>query len=484
MNRNIRRKAPKWSLVYKSRGLLYKNLKQTCHREFTKRSQGAQIAIAGFRKLLHFLLKDSSFVFPHKIPFALYSMLFLGMLYAEKAKGQEISRTFTKELSVAPNSHIVSKGPRHMTYESSGRMSSSTKDNVYTLIPGGNDNVPALIVKDYQVFTWKENKIRQEVTISVIPDEKDPQEAQKLMDKLKIRLTLHADGSIPIDDNLNIAKFGFVNGFFTRNTNTVTLENGEKFRVKSLIISSQIHIPSNANLTLSSELVGVSIGDLEGNLALTFQGGTIRGGKVKSMQATLLYAKAIFKNLGNVTLNSQVSSFTADKVDTLLVGSDNLAKLVEVKGSLFKKGRLSTATTYKIAYAGNVVLDETVNDKFYLETVGIMDSRNSTFSNYEIGVLKHALQIRAKNGDLNIKAVSKGFTSLQIENKLSEIEIGLGKTEDYLLEIFDNSYTEYVLPDHLSHLPNAAPKPYLKGKKEKAGKISIGCESCKISLKE
>lgn len=420
----------------------------------------------------------------------IYSIISLAMLCQGELLAQEISKTFTKELKVAPYSKIISKGPRNMAYASDGRMSSSTKDNKYVLIPGGNDDVPALIIKDYQVFTWEENKIRQIVQIGIVPDEDTPDEAQKLMDKLKIRLTHHADGSIPIDDNLNIAKFGFVNGFFKRNTNTVTLENGEKFRVKSLTIASQIYIPEESNLNLNIELVGAKIGDIKGKLYLNCQGGSIQGGHIKEMKASFIYAKVNFKRIDSAWMNTQFAKISAEKVDYLEIGTEDLIEELDLdprrerasRSALWGTNSLSTTSTYRLNSLGTLDIVETVNDKFFLGSVEALKSQNSTFSNYEIDKLGKDLNLRSKNGDLTIKSVSQGFNSLKLENSISTIVIGLEKTEDYRIELFRNNYTEYEFPEELSSLRESYQKPYLKGDKTKAGKITLGCESCKITI--
>jgi len=411
--------------------------------------------------------------------FATTLSLFPNLLIA-----QEITRTFSKELSVAPESHIISNGPRYMAFESNGRMSSSLVDKEFTLVPGGNDDIPALLIKEYQIFTWELNKIRQIVEIKILPDEDAPEEAQQLMDKLQIRLTLHADGSIPIDDNLNIAKFGFVNGFFKRNTNTVTLENGKKYRVKSLIISSQLTIPSNARLSLKVKYISVSLGDLKGSLHLISESGSLRAGNINKLDAILNFTQLSVLDIDSARVNVHNSSFAAKNIRSLVVGSNELTMNDEAKKALFYDKRKSTASTYTFESVTRLRIQETVNDKFFLGALGSLVSHHSTFSDYQIASLKDRLDLRAKNGDLRIEELASGFNSVKIENNVSTITIGLGKTKDYQLEIFQNKYTEYQFNEELSSIKDFPQNPYLKGNKDKAGKIVLGCESCKIILKD
>lgn len=410
--------------------------------------------------------------------------LFIFMIAAFVVEGQELKNTFSKEITIVSGGSITTKGPLHMDFEMNGRIAMDWNNKFYQIIPGGNDGVSALLIRDYQIFTWAKNTVKQEVEISILPDENAPLEAKQLMEALSLTLVENASGAIVIDDNLNIQKFGFTNGFLKRNTNKITLENGKAYRMKGITIKSTLHIPKASNLTLSSKYLGVSLGDLDGKLHLDLQNAAITAGDVKELAANLDFCEASFKQLGKVVVNCKKTTFIAESIEKMTVGSNDLAGQAIYKCNLHGRGAKSSLSKYSLQSVEEIEILETTNDNFAVGNVKNMKANYSTFSNFEIGKLEESLYLNAKNGDLRINELAANFKKVELDNHISSIHLNMKASPNYRIKLQENEYTELDFSENIKRLKQNDAQVYLKGKEATAGKIDISCNSCKISIQE
>ncbi|MEM8892305.1 MAG: hypothetical protein AAGD28_30280 [Bacteroidota bacterium] len=413
--------------------------------------------------------------------FSIIILLFFAPL---QAQDQKLTKSFHKEIEVEEFSQIISQGFWNMEMESHGRMSSSREDRDYIMVPGGNDDVPALRLKEYHIRTWDKSSVKLEVEIVVIPDEDDPEEAQGLLDELSINLKRNEKNELLIDENLNIAKFGFENGFFSRNVNTYTLENGKSFRAKGLSIQAELFIPKKSNLYLRYQLGYITVGDLEGKLQADLLSSRLTGGNVKEFEGRFqFYAKVAFNQIEKATIQSDNSEFKVQELGSLSLG--NPASM-EAPIPLLESQRhqRSSLSKYYLDKVGQMEIYESTNDKFKIGQLGSLTSLHSTFSDYEIKELQNSLQLRAKNGDLKIEAIHADFTSIEVDNRISEIQLNLAGVPNLNIHPLHISYTEYHLPEKMKQSLIESQTAYHKGSKDLAGEIKLLCNSCVLTIKE
>ena len=408
----------------------------------------------------------------------IFSLSMQGLLIS----AQEISRTFSKSIQVSPEVAIFTKGPRALTIEMSGKMHMTSRKDDYILLPGGNNGVPALVIKDYTVSTWDKNELQQTVDITILPDEAAPQDATDLMNHLTMNLQPYLSNKIKIDDNLNISKINMVNGFFKSNITTITLTNGKQYQIKSMTIKSSLQIPRTCQLNISSKYVGIYIGDHTGKLQLDLESSEVTLGNANQLEASLKFVNLTGKHITSAKLTASNTQFSVDKVDTLIIGKP----VHQSTGSLFGHKASSSSNKYLLETAGRLLIQETANDQFQIGALDHMSAANSTFSNYDIKSLHGSLNLSAKNGDLNLQTVKEGFESIIIDNHISTVNIGLQTTSNYKVEIDRNIYTELNFPIHLSTTKTELSPGtiFTKGNADKAGKINLRCDSCTIFLKD
>lgn len=413
-----------------------------------------------------------------------YSILSILFLLPLQGQTEKLSKRYQQEIAVSEFSQIISQGYWNLKLESHGRMRSSREGKDYILVPGGNDDVPALRLKEYRINTWDKNIVRLEVEIVLVPDDDKPEDAQELLDQLKIEVKRNEKNEILIDENLNIAKFGFENGFFSGNENVYTLENGKEFRVKGLSLQAALFIPKKSNLYLRSELGDISMGDLEGRLEADLLSCRLKGSGLGELVGRFqFYAKIEFDKINKASIQSHNSSFTAKEIGSLNLGQPST---LQARIPILEEQRQhrSSQSKYQFDKVGSIEIYESTNDKFKIGQLGSLASLHSTFSDYEIKELQHKLSLRAKNGDLIIESIHSDFESIEIDNKISEIKLNLAGIDDLQIKAFQNSYTEYHIPAHMRESLIEKKAAYLKGSPNESGSIQILCNSCVLRIQD
>ena len=416
-----------------------------------------------------------------------YSFFACIFLFTVGIHAQTTTKTFTKELNVTNYTTMISKGPYSMGFKMNGRIDLNIGGGKFSITPGSNDGIAALTIEEYQIFTWNESKVRQTVEISITADEDVPQDAQKLMDNLKINLELDANNKLRIDDNMNIASFGFSNGWFTSNESFIVLDDGKKYVIKSINIKSSLHIPKKSNLELTSKYIPIIIGDIEGQVHLNVNNTTLKMGNIEQLEASILSSRAEFQSITNAKINGVSSEIKTGCIANLLIGSDYFLSENISNDDLIAGGKQhSYATNYRIEEVEEITISKTTFDKFIIGKVANLTSLESTFSDYTINKLTTKLLLSAKNGDLRIESITESFETIALDNDISSIYLGMNTSPHYTLKLFPNKYTEYDLPSGLISLPETGlwEKAYIKGDKKQAGTIVIQCHDCKVTVKD
>ena len=408
-----------------------------------------------------------------------FSFLFLAVFVTELS-GQKLTKIFAKELSVEEGVHIITKGPRDINFNLNGTISTRDSDEAFVMTPGRNEGIPALVIHKYQVFTTDENKVTQEIEITILPDPRAPKDAQRMMDNLKIDLEYHPNGDLIVDDNMNISGFGFLNGWLRKNVNKIILDPPNEYQIRSLEIKSKLTVPKNCNLEITSNILYAHIGDIDGKLMIKSSAGSIIGGNVGVLDASINFCKASFKNIDSAFVRCQNSTFTADKIRTLTVG---IAEKLPSTESWMYQGN-SGLSKYDIQQVENVIIKKSTNDHFKLGQIKALQSLSSTFSNYEIGMLEKSIDLVSRNGDIRIEMVKNDFDHINIDNQISSIWIDVNGVDNYMIKLSSGNLSEYNIPGFNSEIDGltAFKDLWLFGDKNKAGKINLNCEGCQITI--
>lgn len=414
-------------------------------------------------------------------------LIFSLCLLTNMMQAQEMTKVYTKSMAVPSSSAFEIINAKMLKYEMHGSVSASGNEEGYILKPGSNEK-PCLIIKNYRVETWSKDSIKQVVKIEVIPEQNNPKPAKDLLANLQISIPKKTGNIYVIDGNMNLQKMELINGFFRRDRNTFILDDGKKYNVQQLIISSTLYIPKQSNIFLNTDYVGLSLGDLEGQLTINAKYGYITANNVKEVTGNIQNFNADFKNVEKMTLNASYSTISALTVQELQIGSLELLANRKNTPNIFENGlphdALSFSNKYRIENIHQLNISSTNSDAFTLGIVDHFKAINSKFSNYHIKQLKHTFFANGKNGDITIYDLSSNFEKVNISNQFSTIELNTKPVSNFQVNIASNEKTELRFANSLiATTPKSGwAANYFKGDKNSKSTIEIDCEYCEVII--
>ncbi len=403
-------------------------------------------------------------------------------------QAQKMTRIYTKSMAVPNMSSFEIISAQALAYEMHGSMSSSGNEEGYVLRPGVLKEMPCLIIKNYRVETWSKDSIRQVVKIEVIPEQNNPKPANELLDNLQISIPKKTGNIYAIDGNMNLKKMELINGFFRRDRNTFILDNGKKYNVRQLVISSTLYLPKQSNISLNTDYVGLHLGDLDGQLTINAGYGYLEANNVKEVAGNIKNFNANFKNVEKITLNASYSTISAVSIEHLQIGSLELfAKKKNIVGlfdSDTPNNALSFSNKYRIENVHQLNISSTSSDAFTLGTIDHFKAINSNFSNYHIKKIKHTFSANGKNGDITIYDVAPNFEKVNIGNQFSTIELNMKSVENFKVNIASKEKTELRFAKYLIEGVAKAgwASNYFKGDKNSKGIVEVDCVYCEVII--
>jgi len=319
--------------------------------------------------------------------------------------------------------------------------------------------------KGFKINTWDKDVVKHVVKVSVVPEKQE--EAQDFLNNLEVEVQESKNGKLEIgygmfsNNCLNIKKTSS-NG----KKYTYTLSNGKKYKVKSMKITGEIYIPKTMNVEIDAFHSSVVVGDLDSQLSADSRSSDLKGGQVKYLNLKGKNGKAAFDKIGTATLDCTGTEFKTNDA-----GDMNIS---------------SSMTKFNIGKVDKLMISETANDEFTINSADQLISLKSTFTNYDIDELSSTMDMRSVSGDVTIEEVKSGFEYIDIHNGTSTVNLGVGATKNYMINAYDNLFTEYKYPEKVKLLKKdgKVKEVYLMGEENKAGKINIKCESCKINFKD
>lgn len=417
----------------------------------------------------------------------LFSLIF-SIFSLVKIQAQELTKTYSKEITIEPFTNLKITHPHVLLYSMHGSMSSKYEEQEgYILRPGVMGEKPCLIIRSFTIHTWDKNSLKQEVTISVLPEKGKEATAQELMKQLTIELSTAVNNQLTIDGNMNIEKMELMNGWFRRDRNTFILTNGQSFDVRQLVIESKLYIPKKSNIEINSDKsVGLTLEDLEGKLKINADYGYVKGANIKAFEGNIGHFKASFKNVGSVLLNAKYSEFDAQKVQTMTIGSlDLLSTRPSGRGLFatdFENNTLSFSNKYRIENIEQLIIKSSGNDQFNLGNVEEIKGFNTSFSSFFIKNVAQKLSLKGRNGEMTVYQVNPNFESIEVGDKFNIVELNLQNAPNFQLFTYKEDQATLRLADGVNQIPNSQNNKllYQKGQKGKGGVIDLNCAACTI----
>ena len=391
---------------------------------------------------------------------------------------QTITKQYEEEISVSAGSRIFIEGPGNLPFQSEGKLKVNTL-NGYALEPRDNEGVAAFVAKKLDIKTSNNNMLKQVVTVKVIPHEKSKNDAKALVEAIKLNI-LKEGNQYRIDNNFNIQRLSFKNGFFQGTKNIVILDDGSTFNVRSIEISAILLVPDDVTLSVTSKYIDVAIENFGGIIDINADKSIVRLNNVNKLNGRFNSCKVNFNSIDNANIIAYNSTINGNSVNLLDLGTE----VIVLKESLFENTKKASLSTYKISTVERLNIIETSNDEFKIEEVGSIDVKSSHFSNYEIKRLKKELFIKAKNGNITIDIISKDVTKLEIDNQISTINLGVQELDSYLINFPKLVYSEKTIPTDAKKVTQGEGIAFSKGITKGNGLISISCKNCKIDIKD
>lgn len=391
---------------------------------------------------------------------------------------QTITKKYEKEINITSDSRIFIEGPGSLPFQSEGKLKVNTL-NGYALEPRDNEGLAAFVANKLDIKTSSDNLLKQVVTVKVIPHEKSKSDAKALVEAIK--LTISKEGTqYRIDNNVNIQRLSFKNGFFQGTKNIVVLDDGSMYNIRSIEISAIITVPEDITLSLTSKYIDVNIDDFGGILDINADKSTVKLNNINKLNGRFNSCKVNFNSIENASIIAYNSTIKGNSVNLFDLGTEEIV----LKESLFGNTKKASLSTYKINTVDIMNIIETSNDEFKIEEIGSINVKSSHFSNYEIKRLKKELFIKAKNGNITIDTIANDVTKLEIDNQISTINLGVQELDSYLINFPKLIYSEKIIPIDAKEISQGEEIAFSKGIINDKGLISISCENCKIDIKD
>jgi hypothetical protein len=260
------------------------------------------------------------------------------------------------------------------------------------------------------------------------------------------------------------------------NKTTLTLNNGDKVRIKNFKIKHELNIPKAAKLNLKNKYSDVTLGKMDGKANLNLYSSKLIAGdfekeviieskysklyveSFKDKSTLNLYDTDIqFKSADDLEIKSKYSKVEGDKAGKLNIDSydDNfsIAEFSDLKMSAKYSDLISEAVVNNLfldLYDSNVKISSAIlggfNGKYsdlklgdvkelkigesydndvYLGKTQSVNIAQSKYSKYEIGSISK-FELSGYDDDVKIDKLNSDFAGISIEEKYSKLELDAG----------------------------------------------------------
>ncbi len=348
-------------------------------------------------------------------------------------------------------------------------MSKLIAQNVVTQIEDEKEVSPSSVIyitnsTDIEIHTWAQQKVKHIVEISIDPV--DRSKAQELAKQFDFKIQTTFFGNTELEYGLGINKMGEFSDSKIKTPKgeiTVVLNNGKTYTVKNIKFNIVVYIPRNNELVLNSKFSNVSLGDLSNQVELDLTGVTLKANNINKLTLDASYSNIWFDNLNDAYFDTKHCEINVADI-----------KNAEIKSEM---------SNFQFASANKIEIEKSIAGTIDIKKVSIVNSNNSSYTNFSIGELYSSTDISSKHGDITIEDVDKKFSYINISNSFSTINISALNVEAFILNT-NTEYTKFNLNKDIHSLDSKDRiKNFYKGAKSANQKISIDCSSCNINFK-
>ena len=410
------------------------------------------------------------------LSFSFFSLPFKGLSQVQ------VTEVFTAEIEVSPEINVFTTGPRALPINMHGTMTMDDSDYAFT-IRGKGEKPSLVLVKNLEIITWNEHKIKQESTVKV--SAASTSELEKIQSLLKVSLVQGADKVVVIDCNLNIKKFRLRNGFLMGDRCWLDLDDGNSLPLKTLELQTRIFIPKTCNFKIEGDFVDLKISNLQGDLNASVRHGSIDAKHVKSANLHLISTEVSLDDVANARINARGCVINANRIADLMI-DDQVIRLAQ--DPLFdleeEDAHSSALNKYDLGAIKKLDVRSSENDQFTVRNIEHLHVHQAIFSNFVIEDLKERLFMKARSGDLVLTKINPDFQVISIDNEISTVRLELDQLSSYRLEIDENEHLKFENPKDAQEISDKPWKAiFHKGSISSSGEIDIDCNKCQLYFK-
>lgn len=258
------------------------------------------------------------------------------------------------------------------------------------------------------VDTWPKDEVS--LKIEILAYGKDENSAEKLMDRVEFDFKQS-------NDYLEIESvFDRKKSFFKDLLNTVGDYSASLLSKHKLQVNYELTIPeSTASITIDNRFGDIHIGDVLGRLNITLAHGNFRANKIEDFsKLTVNYGKAKIKEVNEIRISLKGAELELEKGGNLKLFSSSSSVNIE------------TITVLDI---------ESTNDKIEINELADI-SGQADFSEITIFHLNERCRLTQSYGELTIKQVLDGFTSLRLNGKSTDYKLIFSMNSNFETSIY------------------------------------------------
>ncbi len=265
------------------------------------------------------------------------------------------------------------------------------------------------------VKTWDQNKVKIDVTITVVA--RTESDAEKIFDRIKIEFANSAD-LVEAQTVFDKQK----KDWWNENTKA-------EFKIDYLV-----QMPKSCNLDLSNKYGYVHIAEIDGAADIEVNYGDLTmDGVNNDCKISLGYGNGTIVKTKHTEIDIKYSHIKVNKATGVEVNSRYSQVYID------EAMDVSSTSKYDSYRLGNLreLKNEGKYDNFEIRNIDLL-SADSQFSDFEVENLKNIGSFSMTYGKLAIKNLRKNFTSLQLKGKYTDFKITPEQGADYAIDIEAN----------------------------------------------
>ncbi len=396
------------------------------------------------------------------LPFKNIHLLLLLSMVQTMASAQKMHTVLSKELQITDDTKIIIHGPEQIHANGNGMINARHLSDKYVV--SGKSTQPYIFVinKNLTIKSWDKNVIKQNTKINI--ESESSTNTQKIIENLDVSLKENIFGEVNINFNLNIDQFKIRNGFFTKDRNSIILNDDQEFMIKYLELETELIVPKTSFLHLKTHNINIVMDDHLGKIKLEMKQGSFHAQSIAQFNAEVDGAVIHVKNSNDALIKAHHAQLNLGHFQSLVLSS-SLSQIRLQKGT-------------------RLIIDNSVNDELILGAINDLDIKHALFSDFNIDNINRSITMHLKSSDTTIHAFHHHINNIDIVGLNADIKMPLSSLNDYQLIIHDPLVNRYQLPPVLKNI--GTDKEFkaisLKSKTVPDSYINLNCKQCNINF--